>query len=103
MISRIRKNRIAQYQHELNARDSAGNIDTTKRVYAQGADLNGKKFGFIVADGPDYYGEAGHSSRVWVLWADGRRTLCAIKGMKLIKSYSLVEGLSDNECWQISG
>ena len=99
MISRIRRNRIAQYQNELNARDSAGNIDTTKRVYHQ----NGKDFGYIVADGPDYYGDAGYSSRVWVLWPDGRRTLCAMKGMKLIKSYSLVEGLSDNECWQISG
>ena len=42
-----------------------------------------KKIGIIrnLAAEP-YRGEAGFSNRCWVLWSDGRQTLCTYKGME---------------------
>ena len=112
VISTIRKNRIAEYQHILDSRPDDrtrskapdfypyGTTATSprrlrrswcrsygKRVYPQLGSVGDaqQEFGFIIDRGPDYCGEAGHSSRVWVLWSDGKRTLCTSKGMKGFK------------------
>lgn len=42
-----------------------------------------REVGVVVKEGQPYFGEAGLSTRLWVLWPDGRKTLCAVKGMVL--------------------
>lgn len=72
MPSQIQLNRQKQYKKLADENKSV-------RVYARAPY---KEIGFIVGDGPDYWGEAGYSTRVWVLWASGKRTLCTTQGMK---------------------
>jgi len=40
------------------------------------------QFGVVQYLGPDYYGEAGHSQRVVVLWPDNRITKPTTKGIQ---------------------
>jgi hypothetical protein len=70
-ISKIQKNRIQKYK-DLSEKDSETRVYSSK---------NNDDFGYVIDKAPDYNGEAGRSSRVRVLWSDGKTTLCCLKGM----------------------
>jgi hypothetical protein len=69
MESKIIKNRKALYIQLMS-------------VYpAQVYTADRSRCGFVIGMASPYTGEAGYSQRVRVLWADGRTTLCCLKGM----------------------
>ena len=63
---------------QLIAERTFGRRPSCVRVYNSDRSVMGLAWEF----GPDYTGEAGRSSRLRVLWPDGRTTLCCIKGMR---------------------
>jgi hypothetical protein len=69
MESKIIKNRKARYIELMSIQPS--------RVYTSDYSL----CGYVVGMASPYTGEAGYSQRVRVLWANGRMTLCCLKGM----------------------
>jgi hypothetical protein len=76
-ISRIRQNRIDRYWKEYKRRG-------IKRVYPRKGSVafNNGEYGIIIGEATPYFGEAGKSERVRVLWRDGKITLCTLKGME---------------------
>lgn len=68
-MSKIIENRKSEYTRLSKSKNHP-------RVFA------GKLKGIVISRGEGYYGEAGRSSRLWVLWPSGRKTLCCVKGMK---------------------
>lgn len=70
-LSKTRQNRMKRYT-DLTFDKKA------QRVYSR----EGDEFGFNIGEAPPYTGEAGYSSRIRVLWSNGKTTLCCLKGMK---------------------
>ena len=70
-MSKIRENRIKKFKTLREENKSV-------RVYNH----NDNSYGLVVADATPYQGEAGYSSRVKVLWDDGKTTTCTLKGME---------------------
>jgi len=70
-MSKIQQNRIIKYQH-LKAKNKS------TRVYSS----VDNSYGFILEETTPYQGEAGFSSRVRVIWEDGKTTTCSMRGMK---------------------
>lgn len=69
--------RAARYERLL-AGEAQARRPSCVRVYNRDRSVMGLAWEF----GPDYTGEAGRSSRLRVLWPDGRTTLCCLKGMR---------------------
>jgi len=63
---------------QLLAGEAAARRPSCVRVFSR----DRSEMGLAVEYGPDYVGEAGRSSRLRVIWPDGRTTLCCIKGMR---------------------
>jgi hypothetical protein len=71
METTIIKNRKARYIELTHAEPQPPRVYTADR----------SRCGYVIGMASPYTGEAGYSQRVRVLWANGRTTLCCLRGM----------------------
>ena len=71
MDTTIIRNRKARYIKLTHAEPQPPRVYTADR----------SRCGYVIGMASPYTGEAGYSQRVRVLWADGRTTLCCLRGM----------------------